>query len=265
VASPYLEIKHVTKSFGDYTALQDVSLDIRRGEFVSLIGHSGCGKSTLLSLIAGLTRITSGSLTLEGTTITKPGADRGMVFQHHSLLPWLSVYENIAEAVDAVFRDRRVLKRAERRTRIERLLRAVRLWEHRDKKPGQISGGQRQRCAVARAFAVQPRVLLMDEPFGAIDALTKSALHDELLSLWAEDSETETVIMVTHDIDEAIYLSDRIVVMTDGPRAGIREVVEVPLSRPRDKRGMLHDPRYAVTKEHLLDLLTSGLAVTGAA
>ena len=219
MAAPYLEIDQVTKSFGAYTAIENVSLSIRRGEFVSLIGHSGCGKSTLLSLIAGLTHVTTGSLTLEGDAITKPGADRGMVFQHHSLLPWLSIYDNVAQAVEAVFRDHRPMKQAEQRARIERLLRAVRLWDHRLKKPGQVSGGQRQRCAVARAFAVQPRVLLLDEPFGAVDALTKSTLHDELLTLWSQDSETETVIMVTHDIDEAIYLSDRIVVMTDGPRA----------------------------------------------
>lgn len=180
MAAPYLEIGHVTKSFGSYTALDNLSLSIRRGEFVSLIGHSGCGKSTLLSLIAGLTSVTTGTLMLEDVPITRPGADRGMVFQHHSLLPWLSVYENVAQAVAAVFRDRRPLKQATKSARIERLLRAVRIWDQRDKKPAQISGGQRQRCAVARAFAVQPRVLLLDEPFGAVDAETKEHLLDLL-------------------------------------------------------------------------------------
>jgi nitrate ABC transporter ATP-binding subunit len=257
----YLEVSNVVKSFGRFTALDGVDLSIRRGEFVSLIGHSGCGKSTLLDLIAGLTKPTSGTLTLEGEPITRPGADRGMVFQHHSLLPWLSVYDNVYQAVDSVFRDKRVVKQAEKTERIERILRVVGLWEHRQKKPGELSGGMRQRCAVARAFAVQPRVLLLDEPFGAVDALTKAALHDELISLWSFDRTTETVIMVTHDIDEAIYLSDRIVVMTNGPRATVREVVEVPLARPRDKRGMLHEPAYADVKDHLLELLTDSAGV----
>jgi nitrate/nitrite transport system ATP-binding protein len=257
----YLEIRNVTKSFGSYTALGGVDLDIKRGEFVSLIGHSGCGKSTLLDLVAGLTKPTTGTLTLEGEQISKPGADRGMVFQSHSLLPWLSVYDNVYQAVDSVFRDKRVMKQAEKTERIERILRVVRLWEHRDKKPGELSGGMRQRCAVARAFAVQPRVLLLDEPFGAVDALTKSALHDELVSLWSFDQTTETVIMVTHDIDEAIYLSDRIVVMSDGPAATIREVVEVPLARPRDKRAMLHEPAYADVKDRLIELISDSAGV----
>ncbi|MGE0228132.1 MAG: ABC transporter ATP-binding protein [Dehalococcoidia bacterium] len=261
----YLEIANVTKAFGDFTALRGVDLSIHRGEFVSLIGHSGCGKSTLLGLIAGLTRPSSGRVTLEGEQITKPGADRGMVFQQHSLLPWLSVYANVQEAVDSVFRDKRVMKQAARADRIERILRVVGLWEHRAKKPGALSGGMRQRCAVARAFAVQPRVLLLDEPFGAVDALTKSALHDELMNLWGLDQTTETVVMVTHDIDEAIYLSDRIVVMTNGPAAAVREVVEVPLARPREKRGMLHDPQYARVKDHLIDLLTASLPAEHAA
>lgn len=260
----YLEIRGVTKSFNGNRVLEDVDLDIGKGEFVTLIGHSGCGKSTLLNLIAGLTPPTEGTLQLEGTPIVKPGAERGMVFQHHSLLPWLSVYDNVSEAVDAVFRDQRMVKRAEKAERIERILRVVALWEHRHKKPGELSGGMRQRCAVARAFAVQPRVLLLDEPFGAVDALTKSSLHDELMRLWHEERTTETVVMVTHDIDEAIYLSDRVVVMSNGPRARVREIVEVPLARPRDKRGMLHDPRYAEVKERLIELL-GGLAMHDAA
>ena len=266
MTTPYLELRGVVKSFKGYTALDGVDLTMHRGEFVSLIGHSGCGKSTLLNLVAGLTGPTEGTVTLDGQSITKPGADRGMVFQHHSLLPWLTVYGNVSEVVDAVFRDQRMVKRAEKAERIERILRVVGLWDHRDKKPGQLSGGMRQRCAVARAFAVQPRVLLLDEPFGAVDALTKSALHDELINLWQHEKTTETVIMVTHDIDEAIYLSDRIVVMTDGPRARIREVVDVTLPRPRDKRGMLHDSRYADVKDHLLGLLDpSSLVAAGAA
>lgn len=258
MATPYLAINGVSKSFkGGYTAIAGVDLEIRRGEFVSLIGHSGCGKSTLLGLIAGLTKPTNGSVELEGRPISGPGPDRGMVFQGHSLLPWLSVYANVYEAVDAVFPGRRPPEKQEKRERVERVLRVVGLWEHRDKRPGELSGGMRQRTAVARAFAVVPRVLLLDEPFGALDALTRASLHDELLALWSFDRETETVVMVTHDIDEAIYLSDRIVVMTNGPRATIREVVTVPISRPRDKRSMLHHPDYPATRERLLDLLAS--------
>ena len=261
MTQPYLEIHNVSKSFkGGYTAIAGVQLSIEKGEFVSLIGHSGCGKSTLLGLIAGLTKATSGSVELEGRPISGPGADRGMVFQNHALSPWLSVYANVYEAVDAVFPGRRGPEKEEKRERVERVLRVVGLWEHRDKKPGELSGGMRQRTAVARAFAVVPRVLLLDEPFGALDALTKASLHDELMHLWTFDHNTETVVMVTHDIDEAIYLSDRIVVMTNGPRASIREVVEVPLPRPREKRAMLHMPAYADLKEHLLDLLAEKAA-----
>ncbi len=261
---PYLRIMDVGKSFGGYAALAGVNLSVRKGEFVSLIGHSGCGKSTLLNMIAGLSRPTEGSIELDGARVFGPGRDRGMVFQHHGLLPWLSVYANVYEAVDAVFPGRRREEKAQKRERVERMLRVVGLWDHRDKKPGELSGGMRQRTAVARAFAIVPRVLLLDEPFGALDALTKGTLQDELLNLWMFDRATETVVMVTHDIDEAIYLSDRIVVMTNGPRATIREIVDVPLTRPRDRRAMLHHPAYADTREHLLDLLAEH-AVVGVA
>ncbi len=254
--APYLELRNVTMSFKNYTAVARVNLLVRRGEFLSIIGHSGCGKSTLLNMVAGLARPTEGFVELESKAITRPGPDRGMVFQNHSLLPWLSVYSNVYEAVDSVFPGRAGPEKQEKRERVERILRVVGLWEHREKKPGELSGGMRQRVAVARAFAIIPKVLLLDEPFGALDALTKSSLHDELMYLWSFDRQTETVLMVTHDIDEAIYLSDRVVVMTNGPRATIREIVEVTLPRPRDKRTILHMPAYAAIKEHLLDLLT---------
>jgi nitrate/nitrite transport system ATP-binding protein len=254
---PYLLVTDVAKNFATgrtaYQALTGVNLSVYRGEFVSLIGHSGCGKSTLLHLIAGLEHPTSGRLMLDGRAITGPGADRGLVFQHHSLLPWLSLRDNVYEAVDAVFPDRPANQKA---AEVERVLQVVGLWDHRDKKPHQVSGGMKQRTAVARAFAVHPKVLLLDEPFGAIDALTKSALHDELIQLWSSESNVETVIMVTHDIDEAIYLSDRIVVMTNGPRATIGEIVEVSLPRPRNHRAMVHDPAYLYARDHLLQLLT---------
>ncbi|HEX2172859.1 MAG TPA: ABC transporter ATP-binding protein [Dehalococcoidia bacterium] len=258
---PYLRIQDVSKTFqtggASYAALAGVSLDIAWGEFVSLIGHSGCGKSTLLNLIAGLTRPTAGALTLAGEPIARPGPDRGLVFQHHALLPWLTVYGNVYEAVDAVFPRR---AKAEKAGQVEEVLRLVGLWDHRHKRPAEISGGMKQRTAVARAFAVHPRVLLLDEPFGALDALTKSSLHDELLALWTSDSKSETVVLVTHDIDEAIFLSDRIVVMTNGPRARIGEVVPVDLPRPRDKRALIHHPEYAAIKDRLLYLLTQAFA-----
>ena len=264
MAQPYLEIRNVGKAFAKYTALAGVNLSIGHGEFVSLIGHSGCGKSTLLNMIAGLTKPTSGSVELGGKLISGPGPDRGMVFQGHALLPWLSVYENVYQAVDSVFPGRRGPEKEEKRERVERVLRVVGLWDHREKKPGELSGGMRQRTAVARAFAIVPRVLLLDEPFGALDALTKASLQDELVSLWTFDATTETVVMVTHDIDEAIYLSDRVVVMTNGPRATIREIVDIAIPRPRDRKAMLHLPEYADVKEHLLDLLAEK-AVVGAA
>jgi nitrate/nitrite transport system ATP-binding protein len=255
---PYLQVSGVNQVFAGVPVLEGVNLDIRRGEFVSLIGHSGCGKSTLLNLIAGLLRPTTGSITLDGERVTKPGADRGMVFQSHGLLPWLSVYDNVRVPMDAVYRDTRQQKEQVKAERIERVLRAVGLWEHRDKKPGELSGGMRQRCAVARAFAVRPRVLLLDEPFGAVDALTKSTLHDELMSLWSRDAGTETVVMVTHDIDEAIYLSDRVVVMSNGPRARVGAIVDIDIPRPRDKRTIARLPAYVQAREQLMGLLIEG-------
>lgn len=250
--APHIEVTNVSQRFDDYVALQNVSLTIQRGEFISLIGHSGCGKSTLLNLIAGLAQASSGSVKVDTEEVRGPSADRCVVFQHHALLPWMSVYDNIRVAVDSA---RRTRPGEDRQVRVERVLQAVRMWEHRDKKPGQLSGGQRQRCSVARAFAVAPRVLLLDEPFGAVDALTKRALHRELIKLRSMASSTETVVMVTHDIDEAIFLSDRIVVMSDGPAAGIREVVDVPIARPRALGDVLHDPVYSELRDHLLSLL----------
>ena len=258
---PHVTIEHLTKSFtgraGPYTAIRDVSLVVGRGEFVTLIGHSGCGKSTVMNIIAGLLRPTSGRVLLDGVPVTEPGPDRGMVFQNYSLLPWLSVEANVYEAVNSVYRGK---DRGWKREQVEQVLRVVHLWEHRRKKPHEISGGMKQRTAIARAFAVHPEVLLLDEPFGALDALTRAALQDELLAIWSMDSATETVVMVTHDIDEAIYLSDRIAVMTSGPAGTIGEVVEVPIPRPRDKRAMVRLPEYADLKDRMLYLLTVAFA-----
>lgn len=254
---PYLHIDRVGKDFrfGRQTvrAVRDVSLDVRHGEFVAFIGHSGCGKSTVLNMVAGIYPPSTGSIRVGGRPVDGPGPDRAMVFQSYSLLPWLTVEDNVLQAVEAVFQDQMLAK--DRRLRTERFLRMVNLWEHRRKRPSEISGGMRQRTAIARAFAVKPDVLLLDEPFGALDALTKGSLHDELLALWRGDGRRQTILMVTHDIDEAIYLADRVMVMTDGPAATIREVIPIPLARPRDKRSVMHDSRYLEIKEHLLWLL----------
>ena len=254
---PYLHIDRVGKTFRfgreTVSAVRDVTLEVRHGEFVAFIGHSGCGKSTVLNMVAGIYPPSTGSIHLGGRAVAGPGPDRAMVFQSYSLLPWLTVEDNVFQAVESVFQDRMLAK--DKRMRTERFLRMVNLWEHRTKRPAEISGGMRQRTAIARAFAVKPDVLLLDEPFGALDALTKGSLHDELLVLWRGDGRRQTILMVTHDIDEAIYLADRVMVMTDGPAATIREVIPIPLARPREKRSVMHDPRYLEIKEHLLSLL----------
>ncbi len=256
VMQDYLSIRGVTKAFdtpaGQMIALRDINLDIRHGEFITFIGHSGCGKSTLLNIVAGLSKQTSGEVKLNGKLVKGPGPDRGVVFQNYSLLPWLSVRENVFEAVDAIYKTK---SRAEKNIWVDDFLNKVGLAAHRDKHPNQISGGMKQRVAIARAFATHPEVMLLDEPFGALDALTRNSLQEELLQMWAGENQTNTVIMVTHDIDEAIYLSDRIVVMTNGPEAMVGEIIDVNIPRPRDKRSILHTPEWADIKERLLYLL----------
>ena len=257
----YLQIRDLSVSFptpaGRYVAVRGVNLTIARGEIVSVIGHSGCGKSTIVNAIGGLVTPAEGEVILGGRRVYGPGPDRGIVFQNYSLLPWLSVWGNIYEAVDSVIRDKSKREKVEL---VERFLRMVGLWAHRDKKPHQISGGMKQRVAVARAFAIHPRVLLLDEPFGALDALTRASLQEELLNLWSLDNRTETVVLVTHDVEEAIFLSDRIVVMTNGPEATVGEVIAVPLPRPRDKRELLHHPEYVKVRDRLLYLLMDAFA-----
>ena len=261
--NPFVQIKDVRKSFktgkGEYTAVQNINLDISQGEFVAFIGHSGCGKSTLLNMIAGLYTPSVGSVKVDGREIKAPGSDRAMVFQNYSLLPWLSVSENVFQAVDSVYEKN--LTTTDKRALSEKFVEMVGLGKHKNKLPGQLSGGMKQRAAIARAFATKPQVLLLDEPFGALDALTKGALHDELLDIWNESAESgnkQTIFMVTHDIDEAIYLCDRIVVFTNGPAATIGEVIEVPIPRPRDKRSMAQLSIYGEIKSRLIELLTVG-------
>jgi nitrate/nitrite transport system ATP-binding protein len=252
---PVLKIDQVCKSFqrGDTTTevLKDVSLGIERGSFISIIGHSGCGKSTLLNLIAGLTRVTSGAVLLEDKEVNEPGPDRAVVFQNHSLLPWLTVYDNVRLAVDKVFSSTK--SRAERHAWTMERLDLVQMAHAKDKRPSEISGGMKQRVGLARALAMEPKVLLMDEPFGALDALTRAHLQDSVMQIHARLG--NTVIMITHDIDEAVLLSDRIVMMTNGPAARIGEVLEVKLQRPRHRLAMVADPTYIQCREAVMKFL----------
>lgn len=260
--STAISINNVTVSFktpkGIYTAVKEISLTVQKGEIVSLIGHSGCGKSTLMGTISGMAKPTTGEVIANGKRVIGPGPDRGIVFQNYSLLPWLTVYRNIYEAVDSALRD---LSKAEKRELVERTLKTVHLTDHKDKLPGQLSGGMKQRVAIARAFAINPSILLLDEPFGALDALTKSNMHVELLKLWNLDNREKTIVMVTHDIEEAIFLSDRVVVMNNGPEATIKEIVPVPLERPRNKKDIVHDPVYMSIHDKLLGLLIDKFSI----
>ncbi len=249
-----LEISMVSKTFqtkGEtYHALKNVNLKIDSGEFVTLIGHSGCGKSTLLSIAAGLISPTSGGIILEGKEIREPGPDRGVVFQGHALLPWLTVYENVALAVNAVFSAMSV---AERKERVHHFLEMVGLKEASHKKPNEISGGMKQRVGIARALAMRPKILLLDEPFGALDALTRGHLQDEVLRI--QQKFGQTVLMVTHDVEEAILLSDRIALMSKGPDATIEEIVPVSLSRPRNRLAVMELSCYQTVRKHIMEFL----------
>ncbi|PAU57677.1 bacitracin ABC transporter ATP-binding protein [Pseudomonas sp. PIC25] len=253
--SNYLELTGVGISFptdkGLFCALQHVDLRIARGEFVSLIGHSGCGKSTVLNIVAGLHRATTGGVILDGREVDQPGPDRAVVFQNHSLLPWLSCYENVELAVRQVFKGQK--SRREMRDWIEHNLALVHMTHARDKHPSEISGGMKQRIGIARALAMQPKVLLMDEPFGALDALTRAHLQDSLMEIHADLG--NTVIMITHDVDEAVLLSDRIVMMSNGPAATVGEILPVDLPRPRDRMALAHDARYHEYRAAVLEFL----------
>jgi len=251
----FVQIENVKMCFdtkrGEFVALRDVHLTIQQGEFVSIIGHSGCGKSTLLNLIAGLTLPTEGVLLCAGREIAGPGPDRAVVFQNHSLLPWLTCLGNVYLAVERVFS--RTESRAQMKKRAEDALELVGLTHAIHKHPHEISGGMKQRVGIARALSMQPKVLLLDEPFGALDALTRAHLQDELLRIIANLK--ATAVMVTHDVDEAVLLSDRIVMMTNGPAATIGEVLEVNLPRPRNRLELAEDSRYVQARGELLKFL----------
>ena len=243
-----------TKS-GDYTVLEDVNLAVSEGEFVCVIGHSGCGKSTLLDMVSGFRQPSSGEVRLQGKRITEPGPDRMVVFQNYSLLPWKTAFENIYLAVNSVYPDK---PKKDKEDIVHKHLAMVGLEEAANKKPGQLSGGMKQRVSIARALAIYPQVLILDEPFGALDAITKEELQEELLQIWTEHR--VTVLMITHDIDEALFLADRVVMMTNGPAAQIGEILEIPFSRPRIRTQIMEDPHYYTLRNQALDFLFSRFA-----
>nr|WP_315262745.1 ABC transporter ATP-binding protein [uncultured Limnohabitans sp.] len=263
LTSKYLQIQGVAQTFktakGDFPALRDIELTVGKGEFVTLIGHSGCGKSTLLNLIAGLTMPTEGTLICANREIAGPGPERAVVFQNHSLLPWLTCFENVYLGVERVFGQSGVVNgkpkedKALLTARTHAALDMVSLSHAAFKRPGEISGGMKQRVGIARALAMEPQVLLMDEPFGALDALTRAKLQDELLAIVANTQ--STVVMVTHDVDEAVLLSDKIVMMTNGPAATIGEVLHVDLPRPRSRVTLADDPAYLHYRKAVIDFL----------
>jgi nitrate/nitrite transport system ATP-binding protein len=251
----FLQLENIHKTFPlpggkEYKAVVDVNMNIKKNEIISIIGHSGCGKSTLLNMIAGLDAQTQGNIILNNKEIKGPGPERAVVFQNHSLLPWLSVYQNIELAVKKVMPE---LSSSELRKRVEHFVSMVNLDHAKDKFPGEISGGMKQRVGIARALSIKPDVLLMDEPFGALDSLTRANLQEHLMRI--QESVQNTVIIITHDIDEAVLLSDRVIMMTNGPSATIGEILEVNIPRPRDRVALQSNPEYIRCREAVLDFL----------
>jgi nitrate ABC transporter ATP-binding subunit len=248
--APVLELFKLSKAYGKTTVVREFNLNIADGEFVTLIGHSGCGKSTVLSMVAGLTDATGGGMILSGRETNEAGPDRGVVFQSPCLLPWMTAFENVMLGVNQVYY---TASKSERRELAEYYLTVVGLGNALHKYPGELSHGMRQRVGIARAFALQPKMLLLDEPFGMLDSLTKMELQEVLLELWRRNR--LTTMMVTHDVDEAIFLSDRVVMMTDGPEAEVGDILEIPFERPRNRAAILADPLYQELRNHLLTFL----------
>jgi nitrate/nitrite transport system ATP-binding protein len=255
MTKPFLEVQQAEVVFhtnkGSFHALRDINLSVNKGEFITLIGHSGCGKSTLLNLFAGLLKTTSGVLLCDNREINAPGPERAVVFQNHSLLPWLTCFENVYLAVERVFAEKE--NKAQLKQRTLDALELVGMSHAVYKRPNEISGGMKQRVGIARALAMEPKVLLMDEPFGALDALTRAKLQDELLKIVARTK--STVVMVTHDVDEAVLLSDRIVMMTNGPAATIGQVLRVDLPQPRNRVALAEDRHYVQCRKEVIDFL----------
>src|SRR5215216_6438190 len=250
----YVDFSQLSKTFstpkGPLRVVKDFNLRIRKGEFVTLIGHSGCGKSTVLSMLAGLNDITGGGIILAGKELVGAGPDRGVVFQSPCLLPWMTAFENVMLGIDQVFF---TASRAERKQIAEYYLTVVGLGDAMHKKPTELSQGMRQRVGIARAFALSPKMLLLDEPFGMLDSLTRFELQQVLIELWRKDK--KTALMVTHDVDEALFLADRIVMMTNGPAAEVGDILEVHFPRPRERKAVLANPDYYVLREHLIEFL----------
>ena len=252
--SAFVELSKLTKIYptpkGPAIIVKDFDLKIEKGEFVCLIGHSGCGKSTVLSMIAGLNPITSGGIFLAGRELQGPGPDRGVVFQSPCLLPWMSAFENVMLGVNQVFY---TASKNERRQIAEYYLSVVGLGDAMNKRPGELSQGMRQRVGIARAFALSPKMLLLDEPFGMLDSLTRFELQQVLLDLWGRDQ--KTALMVTHDVDEAVFLADRVVMMTNGPEAEVGDILEIKFPRPRNRKELMEDPEYYRLRQHLITFL----------
>jgi len=257
----FVQIKDVCKVYptrnGPFTVLDGVNLNVYEGEFICVIGHSGCGKSTLLNMVSGFAHPTSGDVLVDGSPVTKPGPDRMVVFQNYALLPWQTAFENVYLAVNAVHPNK---PEAEKRAIVREHLALVGLAEAADKKPPQLSGGMKQRVSIARALAIRPKVMILDEPFGALDAITKEELQEELLKIWNDHDHKCTVLMITHDIDEALFLADRLVMMTNGPHAKIGEVLDIPFTRPRDRARIMEDPQYYQLRNYALDFLYNRFA-----
>jgi bicarbonate transport system ATP-binding protein len=255
--TPFLTLQNVTKiypaSTGPNIVIQNINLTVEQGEFICIIGHSGCGKSTLLNTISGFATPTEGTVTMGGVQITKPGPDRMVVFQNYSLMPWLTAYDNVYLALDSVFPKK---SKSEKDRIVQEHLTMVGLGDAMQKKPPQLSGGMRQRVAIARAFCLKPEVMILDEPFGALDAITKEEMQEEVSQIAMDHN--STVLMVTHDIDECLFLADRLIMMTEGPAAGIGEILEIPFERPRDREQILEDPRYYELRNRALEFLYRG-------
>ncbi|NJM48641.1 MAG: ATP-binding cassette domain-containing protein [Alkalinema sp. RU_4_3] len=255
--NPFISWDNVTKiypaSSGPNVVIQDINLTVKEGEFVCIIGHSGCGKSTLLNTLSGFATPTEGRVTMRGTPITKPGPERMVVFQNYSLMPWLTAYDNVYLALDSVFPNK---SKSEKDRIVQENLTMVGLGDAMQKKPPQLSGGMRQRVAIARAFCLKPEVMILDEPFGALDAITKEEMQEEVSQIAMDHG--CTVLMVTHDIDECLFLADRLIMMTEGPAASIGEILEIPFERPRDREQILEDPRYYDLRNRALEFLYRG-------
>ena len=248
----FLQIQGLARRYGPATVFEGVNFSMERGEFVCIIGHSGCGKTTILNILAGLDVASDGVVVMDNREVAGPSLDRGVVFQGHALMPWLSAMSNIAFAVKSRWPD---WNRIQVQTHCQKFLDLVGLTGAEHKKPAQLSGGMKQRVGIARAFAIQPKMLLLDEPFGALDALTRGTIQDELLRICAATH--QTVFMITHDVDEAILLADKVLLMSNGPNACIAEAVENTLAKPRDRHSIHHDPQYYRIRNHLVDFLVN--------